>query len=72
MKKNKRLNKAEKRRQRNYLKMMSKNTPDCDCIQCKIIALAEELRQVAVVGANTFIELVQMVGDFFKNRDEKQ
>lgn len=70
MKKNKRLNKAEKRRQRNYLKRCLKNTPDCDCIQCEIIALAEQFSQVAVACATTFIELAQRFGNFFKNREE--
>lgn len=66
MKKNKRLNKAEKRRQRNYLKRCLKNTPDC--IQSEISALAEELSQVAVACANTFIELAQRISGFFRNR----
>ena len=66
MRKNKRLNKAEKRRKRNYLKMMSKNIPDCDCIQCGIIALAEGLSQVAAACETTLIELAQRFGDFFK------
>lgn len=62
--KNKRLNKAEHRRQRNYLKKMSGNTPDC--IQCEIATLAEGLRQVAIACANTFIELAQRISDFFE------
>lgn len=68
MKKNKRLNKAEKRRQRNYLKKISKKIHDC--IQCEIIALAEGFSQVAVACANAFIELAQRFSNFFKDREE--
>ena len=69
MKKNKRLNKAEKRRQRNYLKKMSKN--NFPCLQSATNALVEGLRQVAIACANSLNELAQRIGDFFENREEK-